>query len=59
MYEPSDENGYCTPWKCIEWAWLKRKSRFLKCTKMRSPTRARISGPGIDAPDLRWRQLRS
>ena len=38
---------YSTPWKCIECGRLKAVSRFLKCTRSLSPTRALISGPGI------------
>src|SRR3954452_7293838 len=38
----------------MEWELWVAVSRFLKCTRMRSPTFARISGPGIrPTPDAR------
>src|SRR3954452_12649484 len=43
MKAPSDDGRYETPWKCIECG--ASVSRFLKCTRIRSPTRACRSGP--------------
>ena len=49
-YEPSEPAPYETPWKCIECGRSNSLSRFLKWTRIVSPTRARISGPGIPGP---------
>ena len=46
-HTPSEAGLYSTPWKCIEWGWLRRVSMFLKWMRSSSPTRARISGPGM------------
>jgi hypothetical protein len=49
-YEPSELGLYSTPWKCIEWGARRSVSRFLKWIRSVSPTRARISGPGMRSP---------
>jgi hypothetical protein len=49
---PSELGLYSTPWKCIECGSSRRLSMFLKWIRKRSPTRARMSGPGISIPSL-------
>jgi hypothetical protein len=57
-HTPSEDGSYSTPWKCIECAWSRSVSRFLKWIRSSSPTRARISGPAICFPPSRLPQLR-